>query len=248
MQDQKVSKPRSIVLLSGGMDSVTALFWALKETDVIFAVHFSYNQRGARYEKSAVHDVMSYVNAASYDGESRHVSIMIPPPINIFADSALTIHDDTLAPDAKRPNGLPRTFVPARNLIFIAHATAIAYEIEADMIIGGWNSVDVDYPDCKLKFLHLAGRTATLAIGRGIDDYTGIPDLRVFSPVQMLTKVEVVRMGELLNVPWHLTRSCYADTKEPCMKCDSCLKRIHAFIDAGVRDPIVPDNLWIDEV
>jgi len=138
--------------------------------------------------------------------------------------------------------GQPMTFVPGRNLIFISYATAMAYNLNAKYIIGGWSSVDVDYPDCSERFLKTASWAGSIAIGRG---YSG---LYIKSPLSRLTKAETVTMGEELGVPWHVTRSCYAGDDEPCLECDSCLLRVRAFITAGVHDPLVKDHVSWSEL
>jgi len=219
---------KAVVLLSGGMDSSVALYHAVKFHKVLAVVTFMYNQRGEQYEVEAAIDLVS---AAGID-----MDLLTVTRIPMVALSALTSELASLDPQAQDAHGQPSTFVPGRNFIFIAHATAIAYECGAEIIVGGWNSVDVNYPDCKVPFLSLAGMAASLALGRRIDK------LQVYAPVVHLSKKQIVDMGELLEVPWELTRSCYASEAEPCLECDSCRKRLNAFVQAGVRDPLITDG------
>lgn len=230
---------KSVVLLSGGMDSATALFWALKNTDVKAAVHFAYNQRGHHFEWSQAYSLCDYVTEQK--GPGCQPFELIERYLPLMEGSALTDDSQTLDPAAKRRDGLPLTFVPGRNLIFISHAAAIAYDLGANLIVGGWSSVDVDYPDCSAAFTYAAEHAVQLALGQqaGSDD-----QMIVFSPVITMSKEQTVRMGTRLGVPWALTRSCYSDGEVPCLACDSCRLRIAAFLEAGVRDPIVPEDEW----
>jgi len=223
---------RAIVLLSGGMDSATALYWALKEPEieVVRVMTFDYGQRGSDHEWESAH---ALVERAELD-ENIHIA----NHLDIEADCALQNSDASLEP-GEPCVGLPTTYVPARNLILIAHAAAVAFETEADMIIGGWNSIDTNYPDCLPVFLSAARRAAALALG--LAPY----QLRIYSPVQYMSKTDIVEAGERLGVPWELTRSCYDGYEMPCLRCDSCLKRIKAFVEAGVCDPLMPmDAPW----
>lgn len=217
---------RAIVLLSGGMDSAVALYWALEESGIVVVriMTFEYGQRGSGLEWESASAIIKYAGLPR--------SLHIANHLDIKADCALQNPEASLEPDVVYA-GLPTTYVPARNLILIAHAAAVAFEAEADMIIGGWNSVDTNYPDCRPTFLALTAQAAALSLGRFADQ------LQVYSPVQFMSKTDVVEMGERLGVPWKLTRSCYDGYEAPCLKCDSCLKRIKAFVEAGVRDPLV---------
>lgn len=218
---------RAVVLLSGGMDSAVALFWAASSLEVVGALNFDYGQRGAGLEWKAANRVMTAYRAV-YD--------MSGPltwyKLNLHVDSALTIPD---APLGQQRHGLPSTFVPGRNMIFIAHAAAVAWEVDARYIIGGWSGVDTDYPDCSEKFLQRMSHAASTALGRTTCPY----GLLVKSPLSTITKAEAVTLGVAEGVPFGLTRSCYDFGQKPCMQCDSCIKRVDAFIVAGVRDPLV---------
>jgi len=210
------------------MDSATALYWARDEVglEVVRVMTFDYGQRGSGLEWDCARALVEHAGLDEI--------IHIDNYLDIMADCALQSPMASLEPGEVHA-GLPTTYVPARNLILIAHAAAVAFEVNANMIIGGWTSVDTDYPDCRPMFLALAAQAASLAVGRFTDQ------LQVYSPVQYTSKTDIVKMGEKLGVPWELTRSCYDGYKAPCLKCDSCLKRIKAFVEAGVCDPLVAD-------
>lgn len=235
---------KSIVLLSGGMDSAVALYWAAKRYEIVSVMNFDYGQHGAQGELNSATMVLGSLKAYGaveplHDGRimvDQHLHIL-KVRIRIPVRSALTSDLGSLDPDAKDRYGQPMTFVPGRNLIFISYATAVAYDLGARCIIGGWSGIDVDYPDCNPDFLDNIGIAGSLAIGRGLDG------LVVRSPLASLTKAETVSLGESLGVQWNLTRSCYAGDDKPCLKCDSCLVRVKAFIAAGVRDPLVADDV-----
>jgi len=238
-----MDKQKSVVLLSGGMDSAVAFYWADQNTEVVAVINFAYGQRGAQHEFAAARSLHQVVYGVGLD-----VPPGVPPLITMDVQmptrSTLTGYDEGLDPRAVDHYGLPITFVPGRNLIFIAYATAVAYNVDANVIIGGWNAVDVDYPDCTPAFLGAASGAATRALGRQVWTRAEEPGgfvygLTAHSPVLRLTKAETVTLGESMGVPWELTRSCYDYSPDPCMYCDSCVKRVNAFIQAGVEDPLV---------
>jgi 7-cyano-7-deazaguanine synthase len=245
-----MDKQRSVVLLSGGMDSAVAFYWAKKNTEIAAVINFGYGQRGAQYEFAAARALHQFVFGVGLD-----VPPGVPPlmymHVSMPMSSPLVGYSGGLDPNAKDHHGQPITFVPGRNLIFIAFATSVAYVEEASVIVGGWNAIDVDYPDCTPGFLNAASGAATCALGRDVWIRAEEPGgyaygLTVHSPVLRLTKAETVAMGESLGVPWEHTRSCYDAGPDPCLYCDSCVKRVGAFIKAGVRDPLVTDddNVW----
>lgn len=242
-----MKRDKAVVLLSGGMDSAVALYWAAKHYEIAAIMNFDYGQHGADLEAQAATRLLGVLKVQSAMAQSGSVQNpmetmgIIKCSIRIPVVSSLT-HNYGLDPSLKDAHDQPMTFVPGRNLIFISYATSVAYDVNAKYIIGGWSSVDVDYPDCSARFLIAAGSAAALAIGRGPSEDA----LGVKSPLSSLTKAETVAMGEELGVPWELTRSCYAGDEEPCLECDSCRLRIRAFITAGVRDPLVCDDaVWL---
>lgn len=220
---------RSVVLLSSGMDSATALHWAHVHTDIASVLFFRYGQRGARFEYD---NAEMLVNELGYPRDMlRTVGVGLQ---DVVRSSILRGSE---AYEVRRRD-VPDSFVPGRNLIFISIAGGVAYELGANIIIGGWNQVDVDYPDCSEEFLASAAEAVNESLGLGFND------IRTFSPILYHSKPEIIKMGEDLGVPWEYTRSCYNDHELACLGCDSCKKRVIAFLRAGVRDPAVNTDTW----
>jgi 7-cyano-7-deazaguanine synthase len=227
---------KAIALLSGGMDSTTALWYAARQFDVVSGLFFDYKQQGHEFEKRAVRKlVQAYQKQFNTELPWRVLRVTIP------AESALVGSWNDVTPQ-RRTDGLPTTFVPGRNLIFLANAASLAYELGAKVIVGGWVQQDVDYPDCSIHFLSAAENAVNKALGF---KNTGPSAIEIHAPVINFTKRHVVQNGSMLGVPWELTRSCYAMDEKPCLQCDSCLLRVAAFIDSGKRDPLVKnDKTW----
>lgn len=217
----------AIVLFSGGMDSSTALYWAVKSKSLTpVVVHFSYKQRGAMWEFAASKHVVEYL-----DKEIPIHHITLP----MGQGGALIRPNADLAPGQLDKHGHPVTFVPGRNLIHIAMSLPFIYHHEADYLVGGWTQIDVDYPDCRKEFLDAAAFTGSLALARSF---------KILYPLMDLSKAATVALGSKLGVPWHLTRSCYADGPMPCGECDSCLLRVAAFDKNEMVDPIYTLDGW----
>lgn len=235
---------KAVVLLSGGMDSAVALYHtATMARDevrpaVSVVMHFSYGQRGEQYEWQRSVELVNHMR----DRFPQQPLGFIRQTIHVPVLSSLISTTGSLDPSELDGHGQPSTFVPGRNMIFISYATAVAYNVGAEYIIGGWSSVDVDYPDCSDEFLVLVAGAASCALGRSMNPY----GLQVISPISALSKVGTVNLGESLGVPWELTRSCYADTEHPCLECDSCHLRTQAFLSADVRDPLIDDDTWME--
>ena len=222
---------KAVVLLSGGMDSVVALYWAIQQFEVSAIMNFSYGQNGHELEYAAA---VAIVDNLRVQGKLNNALTVTHVPMHIPVYSSLTHKDSNLHPARNDRYGQPMTFVPGRNLIFISYAIAVAYDVDATKVVGGWSGVDVDYPDCSLEFLHAISIAGSIAIGRTDDRH-----VVVSSPLSRLSKMETVKMGEHLNVPWGLTRSCYSGLTNPCMICASCRLRAEAFNKAGIHDPLV---------
>ncbi len=215
----------AVVLLSGGMDSTTALYWAIKQKHVrvAAAVHFTYGQLGSEWEFAAAGQInVRASDKAGYPIPLHHIIL----PMKQY--SLLQWENADLSPGRKDSHGKPSTFVPGRNLIQLAMVLPIAYTCDAGLIIGGWNQIDVDYPDCRRGFLESAAITLGLALEEPID---------IIYPLIDMAKKEIVALGTHLEVPWSLTRSCYSSDKAPCGVCDSCLLRVAAFYRNGMTDP-----------
>ena len=216
---------RAVVLLSGGLDSATVLAMALAEGWQCHALSIDYGQRH-RAELAAAANVARALGAAEHR--------VFPIDLTIFGGSALT--DPAIAVPTAPAAGIPVTYVPARNTIFLALALAYAEVTGADAIFAGMNAVDYSgYPDCRPEFLAAFETLANLATKRAVE---GAP-LAIETPIVRMTKAEIVRRGHGLGVDFALTVSCYnADAEgRACGNCDSCRFRREGFAAAGLPDP-----------
>lgn len=223
------SRP-AVVLLSGGLDSSTALAIAIERGFSPHAISFRYGQRHQRELEAATAIAQHY-------GVTDHRTADID--LRLFGGSALT-SDELAVPHerslAEMGHGIPVTYVPGRNLIFLSLATAFAEVIGADDIFLGINALDYSgYPDCRPEFLEAFQTTANLATKAGTEDGR---TLRYHAPLIQLTKADIVREGTRLSVPWELTWSCYEGRELACGQCDSCLLRLKGFAEAGLTDPL----------
>jgi 7-cyano-7-deazaguanine synthase len=219
--------PPAIVLLSGGLDSATCLAIARADGfDLLYTMAFDYGQRH-RHELSAA----AKLAADAHVREHRVISI----DLRQFGGSALT--SDTAVPkdrdESQMSAGVPITYVPARNTIFLAYALAWAEVLDAPDVFIGVNAIDYSgYPDCRPEFVEAferAGNLGTKFAGR----------FRVHTPLIRLTKAQIIRRGTELGVDYGLTHSCYDPdaTGAACGHCDSCVLRRRGFAEAGVADP-----------
>ena len=220
---------RAVCLLSGGLDSSTCLALARREGYECYALSFDYGQRH-RVELDAAARVAARLGAV------RHVVAKID--LRLFGHSALT--DDIAVPKARSlaemGQGIPITYVPARNTIFLSFALAWAEVLEAADIFIGVNALDYSgYPDCRPEYIEAFERMANLATRAGVEGRTR---LRIHTPLIRLTKAEIVKLGLDLGLDFSLTRSCYdpGPAGEPCGQCDSCLLRRKGFEEAGIED------------
>jgi 7-cyano-7-deazaguanine synthase len=221
---------KAVCLLSGGLDSATCLAYARREGFECYALSFDYGQRH-RVELDAARRVAEALGAADH----RTAKI----DLRIFGHSALT--DDIDVPkgrdEAAMGAGIPITYVPARNTIFLSFALAWAEVLAANDIYIGVNALDYSgYPDCRPEFIHAFERMANLATRTGVE---GTTHITVRTPLIALSKADIVRLGAELGVPFGLTHSCYDPDAagRPCGACDSCLLRAKGFREAGVIDP-----------
>ena len=231
--------PNAVVLLSGGLDSYTAAAIAKAEGYRLYALTVKYGQRHAR-ELEAARDVAAAL------GVVRHIELEVD--LSAFGGSSLTTADpipkDRPLDSARdRPldaSEIPSTYVPARNTVFLSLALAWAEVVGASAIVIGVNALDYSgYPDCRPEYVAAFERMASLATAAGVRGET----LRVFAPLQMMTKAQIIQRGVALGVDYGLTHSCYDPLPDgrPCGHCDSCLLRAAGFAEAGVRDPIRPE-------
>jgi 7-cyano-7-deazaguanine synthase len=225
-----VSK-RAVVLLSGGLDSATVLALAGSEGYACYALSFAYGQRHA-WELTAAARV-----AAALGAQEHRVAEI---DLRAFGGSALT--DEIEVPKGRAPEemaqGIPITYVPARNTIFLSFALAWAEVLGASDIFLGVNALDYSgYPDCRPEFIEAFERMANLATKAGVQ---GRQRLKIHTPLIALTKAQIIARGLALGVDYALTSSCYDPSAEgrPCGECDSCLLRQKGFAEAGIADPL----------
>jgi 7-cyano-7-deazaguanine synthase len=220
----------AVVLLSGGLDSATTLAIARSQGYEAYALSFDYGQRHLR-ELEAARKIAKSL------GAKEHRTVKIDN--QIFAGSALT--DDVDVPKSRSEEeigrGIPPTYVPARNTIFLAHALAWAETIPAGHIFIGANAIDYSgYPDCRPEFIALFETLANVATKAGTEGAR----FQIHAPLLPLSKADIVRKAVELDVDLSLTHSCYDPTPDgqACGKCDSCQLRLKGFREAGVTDPI----------
>jgi 7-cyano-7-deazaguanine synthase len=215
----------AIVLLSGGLDSATVLAIARADGFECHALTVDYGQRH-RAELEAAAKVAAALGAAS------HRTIAFD--LRQFGGSALT--DLSIAVPIAPSAGIPVTYVPARNTIFLSLALALAEVARADDVFAGMNAVDFSgYPDCRPQYIEAYERMANLATKRAVE---GSP-LAIHTPIIHLAKAEIIRRGIALGVDFSMTVSCYQadDGGRACGKCDSCRLRSEGFASAGIADP-----------
>ena len=220
-----MTSPRAVVLVSGGLDSATVLALAREAGWKCHALSIDYGQRH-RAELHAAAQVARALGAA----EHRVVHL----DLGVFGGSALT--DAAIDVPTSPTRGIPITYVPARNTIFLSLALAHAEVTESDAIFTGANAVDYSgYPDCRPEYLAAFERMANLATRRAVE---GAP-IRIESPIVNLGKADIIRRGAALGVDFALTVSCYqADAAgRACGACDACRIRRDGFADAGIGDP-----------
>ena len=226
----ELPRPRAVLLLSGGLDSSTLLALALRDGFEVYAMSFRYGQRHA-------HEITAAKRIAESYGVAGHVVVDID--LRIFGGSALTadiaVPKDRAATEMS--GGIPITYVPARNTIFLSYALAWAEVLGARDIFIGVNAVDYSgYPDCRPEYVTAYERMANLATKAAVEDLSRI---RIRAPLLDLTKAEIIALGSSLDVDFGMTTSCYDPTADgvACGRCDSCQLRLKGFADAGRRDP-----------
>jgi 7-cyano-7-deazaguanine synthase len=221
---------KAVVLLSGGLDSTTASAVAARERWELYGLTIRYGQIHACEIEAArrVAAMLAFVQHIELDVDLR-----------AFGGSSLTGQGEIPRDRALDQAGIPSTYVPARNTVFLSLALGWAEVLGAERIVIGINALDYSgYPDCRPEFLAAFEYLAGLATRAGVE---GRP-LKVFAPLQQLTKAGIIRLGTELGVDYGLTHSCYdpGPGGRPCRHCDSCLLRARGFSEAGLRDPLGP--------
>jgi 7-cyano-7-deazaguanine synthase len=221
--------PKAVLLLSGGLDSSTVLAVARRDGYDVHAMTFRYGQRHAN-------EIEAARRVAARFGVCDHVIADID--LRTFGGSALTSDAIDVPRDRDvRSSGIPVTYVPARNTIFLAFALAWAEVLAAADIFIGVNALDYSgYPDCRPQYIEAFERMANLATRAGTE---GSLLLRIRAPLINLTKAQIIQLGASLGVDYALTQSCYDpdSTGAACGHCDACQLRLKGFAEAGIPDP-----------
>ncbi len=221
---------KAVVLISGGLDSATAMAIAREEGYELHGLSFDYGQRH-RFELESAARVCAANQVLSH--------VVFPVDTAIFRGSALT--NDIEVPhnrsDDEMGDGIPVTYVPARNTIFLSVGLGLAESIGANDIFIGVNAVDYSgYPDCRPEFIAAFEAMANLATKVGVEGHR----MTIHTPLISLTKAQIIQRGLELGVDYGLTHSCYDPSPEgvSCGECDSCQLRLRGFAEAGSSDPI----------
>jgi 7-cyano-7-deazaguanine synthase len=226
-----VEKKKAVVLLSGGLDSATVLAIARSEGYELYALSFRYGQRH-------VFELEAAARVAARIGVADHRTAVID--LRVFGGSALT--GDIDVPKGRTAdemgNGIPITYVPARNTIFLSFALAWAEVLGSSDIFIGVNALDYSgYPDCRPEFIEAFEKMASLATKAGVE---GRQALKIHTPLIAMTKAQIIKKGLELGVDYGLTSSCYDPSAagKPCGECDSCVLRRKGFEENGMEDPL----------
>lgn len=224
-------RPRAVVLLSGGLDSSTVLALAKEQQFETYALSFRYGQRH-------IQELAAAETVARVQGATRHVVAQID--LREFGGSALTA--DIAVPKGRSAGemakGIPITYVPARNTVFLSFALAWAETLGSSDIFIGVNALDYSgYPDCRPEYIAAYEAMANLATKAGVQ---GTQKLKIHTPLISMSKAQIVAQGLRLGVDYAHTSSCYdpGEDGKPCGACDSCLLRAKGFSEAGIADPL----------
>lgn len=217
-------RAKAVVLLSGGLDSSTCLAWAAAHYEC-YALSFMYGQRSTSELKAA------QLLAKKYAVDHRIINI----DLGNIGGSALTDHNLDM-PEDGQDDGIPSTYVPARNTIFLSYALALAEVKEADAIVIGVNAVDYSgYPDCRPEYIDAFTKMANLATKAGVEGHP----IKIETPLLHLSKANIIRLGIQHGLNYADTVSCYQADEQgrACGKCDSCRLRQQGFQEAEIADP-----------
>jgi 7-cyano-7-deazaguanine synthase len=231
MNPTEPEKEKAVILLSGGLDSATCLAIAAAEDYACYALTFRYGQRHSR-------EVNAAAAIAKKSDIARHLVLTLG--LDAIGGSALTTKADIPKgrTDEEMASGIPSTYVPARNTIFLSYALAWAEALGCADIFIGVNAIDYSgYPDCRPEFIESFEKTARLGTRMGTQE--GRP-IRIHTPLIGMTKAEIIKKGVSLGVDYSMTHSCYDPLPDdyPCGHCDSCKLRRKGFEEAGLRDPL----------
>ncbi|MEA2659592.1 MAG: 7-cyano-7-deazaguanine synthase [Candidatus Binatota bacterium] len=226
-----MARANAVILLSGGVDSATAAAIAKQQGFDLHALSFRYGQRHER-ELASAQQVAAFLQAKTHQ--------ILSFDLRAIGGSALT--DDIAVPkgrsEAEMGKGIPVTYVPARNTIFLSFALALAERIEAQDIFFGANQLDYSgYPDCREEYIQAFEQMADLATKAGVE---GKSRLTIHTPLLKMSKAAIIKTGLALGLDYALTWSCYDPRSDDraCGRCDSCQLRLKGFAEAGTMDPI----------
>ena len=215
---------KTVVLLSGGLDSATTLYFAKAKGFQCYCLIFDYGQRHKK-------EIASAKKIAQRAGCAWQViKISLPWKGSSLLDKKMSVHSPQSIVQS-----IPLTYVPARNIIFLSFALSYAEAIKASSIFIGANAIDYSgYPDCRPEFYRAFIKVVNLGTKAGVEGR----GFSIFTPLIKMTKAGIIKLGTRLKVPYGLTWSCYQGGKFPCGRCDSCLFRAKGFQEAGVKDPL----------
>ncbi len=219
---------KAVVLLSGGLDSATCLYWAKKQGFDCHCLIFDYGQR----HKKEIQQAVKIAKTAK--SPYRIVKISFPWKGSSLLDKRSKIPLSTI--NNQLSTIIPNTYVPARNTIFLSFALSYAEAIKAVAVVIGANALDYSgYPDCRPAYFQAVQKMANLATKAGVEGRK----IKILTPLLHKTKAQIIRLGNSLKVPYQLTWSCYRGGARPCGTCDSCILRAKGFREEGRLDPAV---------
>ena len=222
---------KAVVLLSGGLDSATSLYFAKAKGFQCYCLIFDYGQRHKK-------EIASAKKIAQRAGCAwQIIKLSLPWKGSSLLDKKLKIPEFSNSTNSiNSSNSIPSTYVPARNIIFLSFALSCAEAIKASSIFIGANAIDYSgYPDCRPGFYRAFIRAVNLGTKAGVEGR----GFSIFTPLIKMTKAGIIKLGTRLKVPYELTWSCYQGGRKPCGKCDSCNFRARGFQEAGYRDPLL---------
>lgn len=222
------SNKKAIVLLSGGLDSTTTLYWAKQKGFRCLCLIFDYGQS----HKKEILAAKRIAKKARCPYEI--VKFRLPWKGSALLDKKIRIPQSKTSRAVRRQR-IPATYVPARNIIFLSLAVSFAEVIGAKAVFIGVNAIDYSgYPDCRPEFYRNFFRTISVGTKSGVEKRA----IKIFTPLIDKSKKEIIKIGTRLGVPYHLTWSCYQGGKRPCGRCDSCRLRQKGFVEAGIKDTL----------
>ena len=222
---------KAVVLLSGGLDSATTLYFAKAKGFQCYCLIFDYGQRHKK-------EIASAKKIAQRAGCAwQIIKLSLPWKGSSLLDKKLKIPEFSNSTNSiNSSNSIPSTYVPARNIIFLSFALSCAEAIKASSIFIGANAIDYSgYPDCRPEFYRAFIRAVNLGTKAGVEGR----GFSILTPLIKMTKAGIIKLGTRLKVPYELTWSCYQGGRKPCGKCDSCNFRARGFQEAGYRDPLL---------